>query len=268
MRVPPSLTRHENREPTMTDPGRNEATHSTPQTGVVTSERGPWWLGYAVALVFVLLAIYFVLSPPGLDIPISATVDAAIIPRDSLSTAPRRAILPDPPVQFIAGFDRTCMDCHRTFPPRDDPPVKLLQHQDIVLDHGINDRCRNCHYDVDRNRLVLHDGSVIGYDQVVELCAKCHGPTYRDWQRRAHGRTNGYWDTSAGEQVRLNCTECHDPHMPRVPAMDPLPPLPGPHTLRMGVPKSVEHLDSAQPRDPLIRALSEAAPHGQEAKTE
>jgi hypothetical protein len=120
-------------------------------------------------LVFVLLAVYFLKSPSGLDIPLAGTADAAIIPENVLSTAPRRTILPDPPVQFIAGFDRTCMDCHRTFPPREDPPVALLQHKHIVLDHGINNRCRNCHYDVDRNRLVLHDGTVIGYGDVAHF---------------------------------------------------------------------------------------------------
>ena len=78
---------------------------------------------------------------------------------------------------------------------------------------------------------------------------------------------NGYWDTSAGEQIRLKCTECHDPHVPRVPAMDPLQPLPGPHTLRMGDPKSEPHLEPEQPRDPLIRALHEIEPHGQRTET-
>lgn len=220
----------------------------------------------AVAIVFVLLAIYFVQSPSRLDIPVSQTADAAVIPPEELSTAPRRKILSDPPIQFISGFDRTCMDCHRTFPPREDPPVALLQHKHIVLDHGINRRCRNCHYPVDRNRLVLHDGTVIGYNDVVTLCAKCHGPTYRDWQRGAHGRTNQFWDTSVGEQLRLKCTECHDPHMPRVPAMDPVKPLPGPHTLRMGDPT---HSGPGEPdRDPLLRSLHEAVSHGQETEPE
>ncbi len=225
------------------------------------SDRGPWWLGYAVASVFVLFAIYFVLSPRGFDTAAFGTV-ADGIPQEMLTTAPRREVLTDPPIQFIAGFDRTCMDCHRTFPPREDPPVALLQHKHIVLNHGINNRCRDCHYDVDRNRLVQHDGTVIGYNDVVELCAKCHGPTYLDWLRGAHGRTNGYWDTTAGERVRLKCTQCHDPHMPRIPAMDPLQPLPGPNTLRMGQQKKEIHFERGAKRDPLIRTLHETKLHG------
>ena len=70
----------------------------------------------------------------------------------------------------------------------------------------------------------------MGYDQVQDLCASCHGPTYRDWEKGIHGRTNGYWDTSKGEQTRLVCTQCHDPHAP---AFGKLVPLPGPNTLRM-----------------------------------
>jgi len=167
-------------------------------------------------------------------------------------------MLGDPPVINIDGFDRTCMDCHRTFPPRPDTPVRLLKHEHVVLDHGINDRCRNCHYDADRDKLVLRGGVVIGYGEVEQLCAKCHGPTYRDWQRGAHGRTHGYWDTTRGEMVRLQCTQCHDPHNPRVPAMDPLWPLPGPDTLRVGIEQDAsDHHGATQVHDPLRRSLGE-----------
>ena len=248
-------------EQAMSHPATQEATRSP--SALAGSGRVPWWLGFAVALVFILFAVHFVRTPNRLDIPVSGTLDAGIIPQGALSTAPRRTILQDPPTRFIAGFDRTCMDCHRTFPPREDPPVALLQHKHIVLDHGINSRCSDCHYPVDRNRLKMHDGTVVGYDEVVKLCSKCHGPTYRDWQHGAHGRTNGYWDSTAGEQIRLKCTECHDPHMPRVPAMDPIQPLPGPHTLRMGDQRKDPHQELETQRDPLIRALHEVEPHSQ-----
>jgi hypothetical protein len=139
------------------------------------------------------------------------------------------------------------MDCHSLFPPREETPEHLLQHGHIVLDHGINDRCRNCHDPNDRNKLILHGGQVIGYSEVVRLCSKCHGPTYRDWQKGVHGRANGYWDTSRGPRHRLKCIQCHDPHAPYSPAMDPLKPLPGPDTLRMraahGPPEQAESED-------------------------
>ena len=210
------------------------------------------WICYFIGPVFLVIAAWFLWGPKGLDIPAhrAMTVGASRIP-----TTPRRDMLGDPPVINIDGFDRTCMDCHRMFPPRLDTPVRLLKHQDIILDHGINDRCRNCHYDEDRNKLVLRGGAVIGYDEVAQLCAKCHGPTYHDWERGAHGRTNGYWDTSRGAMIRLQCTQCHDPHNPRVPAMDPLWPLPGPNTLRMGAPEDTARRAATHVRDPLRRAF-------------
>jgi len=175
--------------------------------------------------------------------------------REYLSTAPRRKILGDIPVINIDGYDRTCMDCHKLFPARDAAPEALLQHKNILLDHGINDRCRNCHDVKDRNRLVMASGDSISYGEVVLLCAKCHGPIYRDWEHGMHGRTNGYWDSKRGKQRRLSCIECHDPHSPRIPAMDPLAPLPPPKTLRMGEPG--EH--DPEKTDPLRRSLKISA---------
>ncbi len=216
------------------------------------------WAGYAAAPVFIAVGAWFVWGIEGVDIP---SHRAMAVNRAWLSSVPRRDMLGDPPVINIDGFERTCMDCHRMFPPRADTPVRLLKHQHIILDHGINDRCRNCHYEQDRNKLVLRGGKVIGYEQVALLCAKCHGPTYRDWQRGAHGRTNGYWDVTRGERVRLHCTQCHDPHNPRVPAMDALWPLPGPNTLRMAPPKHTEHGAAIDHRDPLQRRAAGAAGH-------
>ena len=199
-------------------------------------------LGFLIGPAFVVLGLWFLFGPDGLEIPPRLALDeSSLVPADELSTAPRRQVLDDPPVVHLAGFERTCMDCHRTFPAREDPPRELLQHRHIILNHGINDRCGECHWDVDRNRLIQQDGTVVGFAQVNELCGACHGSVYRDWQRAAHGRTNGYWDASRGVVKRLKCTECHDPHRPRVGAMDSLKPLPGPNTLRAGRPARQHH---------------------------
>jgi hypothetical protein len=100
-----------------------------------------------------------------------------------------------------------------------------------VLEHGINTRCFNCHHRTQRDCFVDDFGLAISWDQPQLLCAKCHGPVYRDWQHGAHGRVNGYWDTGRGLRRRLRCIECHDPHRPPFAAMRPAP---GPQTLRMG----------------------------------
>lgn len=185
----------------------------------------PTWPGALVGPVFFLLAAWFVWGPHGRELPGSppAPLDPARI-----SIEPRREILSDPPRIEIGGVERMCMDCHRLFEPSEDPPAAPAMHKNIHLDHGINDQCRNCHAIEERNELVLHDGSLVHYSQSERLCAKCHGPTYRDWLRGAHGRTNGYWDAERGEVRRLKCSQCHDPHHPRSPAMDPIVPLPGP----------------------------------------
>ena len=209
------------------------------------------WAGFVVGPAFLLLALWLVAGPNLAEVPKTSPVS---IHPDALTTAPRRAVLTDPPTIFLDGYQRTCNDCHRIFPAQEDPPARLFRHTHIHLEHGINDRCRNCHDVEDRNRLVLHSGETLPFGDVVNLCAKCHGPIYRDWQRGMHGRANGYWDAKYGDRRLLGCTECHDPHNPRVPAMDPLRPLPPPNTLRMArheEPVTVDH----EERDPLRRAL-------------
>jgi len=131
----------------------------------------------------------------------------------------------------IVGFTYRCSTCHRLFPPRPTTGRTLTQHRDIVLKHGINDRCLNCHHPENREAFVDDKGSEISYDQPQLLCAKCHGPVYRDWTHGVHGRTNGYWDAAFGPVERKLCTACHDPHVPPFP---PMRPAPGPNTLRMG----------------------------------
>jgi hypothetical protein len=102
----------------------------------VRKERGSAWAGLPVGVVFLLLAAWFVAGPDLTSIPLTK---ASIIPEEYLSIQPRRSMLTDPPVIFIDGFERTCMDCHKMFPPRDIPAEWLLQHRHIVLNHGIND---------------------------------------------------------------------------------------------------------------------------------
>ena len=54
-------------------------------------------------------------------------------------------------------------------------------------------------------------------DQPTMLCAKCHGPHYREWGLDVHGRVNGHWGAEWGEQRKLDCIQCHDPHDPKPP---------------------------------------------------
>lgn len=125
-----------------------------------------------------------------------------------------------------ASWTYNCMECHKLFPARwhyDDRPFN--EHKDIQLEHGNNRFCLNCHHPTNRNAFVDYDGSEIAQADVVLLCAKCHGPTHRDWTAGVHGRQNGHWNAAMGDRTKLRCIQCHDPHNPKFKEMEPLAPL-------------------------------------------
>ncbi len=153
-----------------------------------------------------------------------------VVPAWAVDPTPVRRPSLRPEIE-LAGFTYRCSDCHRLFASPPETTRSLTQHRDIVLDHGINARCFNCHHLTNRDAFVDDWGREIPPDQPQLLCAKCHGPVYRDWLHGSHGRTDGYWDTRQGPQQRRKCIECHDPHRPPFPGLVPAPP---PNTLRMG----------------------------------
>ena len=183
--------------------------------------------------------------------------DRVEVTPEQISTGPIRASITDPPRVRIGGVDQKCSDCHALFASLDVTPGTIIQHGHIDMQHGMNARCFNCHFQKDRNQLVLHDGSTIGFSDSTRLCAKCHGTVFRDWELGMHGKTMGSWDADSGEQWRLRCVDCHDPHSPR---FDPIELLPGPNTLRMGEPR--HHDSAAQDRNPLERWKSKLSGHG------
>lgn len=125
-----------------------------------------------------------------------------------------------------AGWTYNCMECHKLFPARwhyDARPFN--EHKEIKLEHGENRFCLNCHHPSNRNAFVDYDGSEIAQSAVVNLCAKCHGTIYRDWEAGVHGRQNGFWNASLGAKTKLRCIQCHDPHSPKLKAIQPRAPL-------------------------------------------
>ncbi|MGO8927192.1 MAG: hypothetical protein ACLQU3_09915 [Limisphaerales bacterium] len=135
----------------------------------------------------------------------------------------------------LSDFD--CYACHE----KSKPPVLQFdaqhnlvvpkEHSDIVMKHGTHDRnnnCFNCHDEQNLELLQARDGRQIKLAESPPLCGSCHGPTYRDWEAGAHGRTGGYWDPAAVLRKRQICVDCHDPHHPKIP---PRKPAPGPHLL-------------------------------------
>jgi hypothetical protein len=136
----------------------------------------------------------------------------------------------------LSDFD--CYACHEKGKP---PPLRFdtnqvliipEEHKDIVMAHGRHNRnnlCFNCHNETNLELFQTRDGRELKLADSPPLCGSCHGPTYRDWEAGAHGRTSGYWDKQLGEADRKPCVSCHDPHRPKFQGRKPAP---GPHPLR------------------------------------
>jgi hypothetical protein len=192
-----------------------------------TSGDGSRARAVVVPLVFIFMAGLLAANPWPFVSPVPIP---PATPAWATNPAPIRDPSSKPEIQ-LAGYTYRCTDCHKLFPSPAETTRTLTWHREVVLQHGINDRCFNCHNRQNRDTFDDDWGREIPWDQPPRLCAKCHGPVYRDWSHGAHGRTNGYWDKSKGPQTRLKCVQCHDPH---VPPFRPLQPAPPPDTLRMG----------------------------------
>lgn len=203
-------------------------------------ERSSLIVQMALAVIFLTLAIWFLF---GAGEAIPSLPEPTQVSEEQLATTPARRALTDPPLYRNAGFDYECQECHRLFSSMPETDRVLMRHRNIELDHGLNDRCFNCHHNEDRNLLALQGGETVTYSNSPQLCGKCHGPTFRDWQQGMHGRTIPSATEPAG-RVRLKCTECHDPHAPAMAGMELLP---GPNTLRMGDPSPIRHHTDESP---------------------
>jgi hypothetical protein len=210
-----------------------------------------------LAVIAVLLwgvAVALALLPGGNPVPV---VEAVEVAAEDIDSSPRNVPMKDDAVAVIAVYPRKCMDCHDGLVDNVNPRLDVNQyHETVVMNHGLNGRCVNCHHQEDRNSLVMRNGEKLGFGQSVKLCSNCHGPSYRQWQRGVHGKTLGYWDETKGEKRKLTCVECHDPHSPHY---NPMKPLPGPNTLRMGEqdPQGHGHGDVSH-LSPLMRNRPEA----------
>jgi len=181
--------------------------------------------GYWVSFVFAGLSVWLALGPLQFTSPVASPNP---VPASVIDPTPIRR--PSPRALYTVGqFTYHCNLCHRIEPISRAAGQEFTKHAEIHLAHGMNTRCLNCHHPLNRETFVDDFGEEIPWDQPQLLCAKCHGPVFRDWQHGSHGRINGFWNSALGEQVRLKCIECHDPHHPPFP---PLASAAGPKTLR------------------------------------
>lgn len=177
----------------------------------------------AVPAIFLAVAVFLFADPWG---GVPPPRPYAVRPPGFADPAPPRTPLLEVPRIRRGRFTYRCVECHRHFQTSDPFRNRTVgEHLDVVLRHGDNDRCRNCHHSEDREALVDHDGSEIAFADVERLCGKCHGPVLRDWRAGVHGRRNGSWNLLDPRMRALKCTACHDPHRP---AFQPMPPAPAP----------------------------------------
>ncbi len=217
------------------------------------SGRSVIW-GWSLTIGFGAVATALFLSPRLAPIPLQPAV---IVDCTALVPGPRRVAMTDPPHLIVEGMPQNCNGCHQIFRSAHLAGATLNYHQNFQLEHGLNDRCLNCHDSENSELLTLRDGTTVPFSETPRLCAQCHGTVYRDWQRGTHGQTMGSWITGSKEQVRLNCNQCHDPHAPRYPSYEPLA---APNTLRMGDQKL--HGCAEPSRSPLQRWLTPAESFG------
>ncbi|MGJ8639471.1 MAG: cytochrome c3 family protein [Opitutaceae bacterium] len=116
-----------------------------------------------------------------------------------------------------------CATCHTTREPAATRSSEDLDefHQGLVMQHG-DLSCLSCHNSENYDTLKLADGTTVGFENVMQLCAQCHGPQSRDYRNGSHGGMSGFWDMSKGPRQRNACTVCHDAHAPAYPQLMPV----------------------------------------------
>ena len=121
-----------------------------------------------------------------------------------------------------------CVTCH-SLRKADELPQSTAElnefHRGLELRHG-NLACSSCHAkERPHEELRLASGKLVEMADVQELCAQCHGPQKKSYDKGAHGGMTGYWDTRQGKRVKNDCVHCHDPHAPAFVGAQPvLPP--------------------------------------------
>lgn len=118
----------------------------------------------------------------------------------------------------------SCKSCHgvRNPNPKNGSTGPLVSfHQDLNFVHG-KLVCISCHNpEGSYSDFRLASGESVKPENVMNLCAQCHGPQFRDYQHGSHGGMTGYWDLKKGIRQRNHCVNCHDPHKPAFPLFRP-----------------------------------------------
>lgn len=118
-----------------------------------------------------------------------------------------------------------CLTCHNDIRAKErNRGAKSLKdfHQEVRLKHG-NHTCQTCHTVPGFDTFHLADGTIVPYENVMQLCGQCHATRLQEYEKGAHGGMSGYWDLKRGPRVRNHCLDCHNAHAPAVPKVVPAP---------------------------------------------
>ena len=187
---------------------------------------------------FAVCAVTLFVGCPSVEPVSEASLYERQVEGNVFDTAPVRGLV-KPLIYTRGSFSYRCSECHDDLQRAVREGDLKGEHRTIqtASEHGPNMTCLNCHHETERSAYVNHDGSLISHEKVEQLCAKCHGPIYREWQVGIHGRQNGYWDRTKGRRTKLVCTQCHDPHSPAFASMRPDP---APHYSRFAKEKPAQ----------------------------
>lgn len=164
-----------------------------------------------MVLIFIQISGCYYETPINQDHAISLSNESAIV-ADSVTLIP---------VESFSSDYFPCNDCHSEIPPNPQRRELVEMHDDITFDHDSENRwCLACHYEFNRDSLILAGGKLLGFNESYKLCGQCHGPKIRDWRLGIHGKRTGLWN---GQKQYLLCVHCHDPHSPKIKKIQPLP---------------------------------------------
>src|SRR5437899_375829 len=166
----------------------------------------------ALSLAFLGLTAAFWFEPWGRT---HAREPIPLVDTNFLSTATARVSYGELVRQKADLSDFDCYTCHEKGKAPiirfDTNGVILIpkEHGNIVMGHGSHNRnnnCFNCHDELNLEQFQTRDGRTLKFAESTYLCGSCHGPTFRDWEGGAHGRTGGSW-VKTSQTTRRNCVE-------------------------------------------------------------
>ena len=136
-----------------------------------------------------------------------ATQPAVGLPRTRISTPRRRGGRMTRP-RRMGGRNNRTVECHRLLTARWHHDRPMAEHRDLVLEHGKQPVLPELPSPTNRKRVRRLRRRGSPKPTWSTLCAKCHGPIYRDWEAGVR-LSNGFLEPPDGRSdIRCSCIQC------------------------------------------------------------